>query len=93
VRVDDPWGPDADALVKEIAHSRGADQARCGVVLTTGSDTGAVLTMFDVGERIRREVGALVVAQLDQSHTDLAVGALVSERVDLVDFTAEGNDS
>jgi len=93
VAVDDPWGPDADALVKDIAHITGADQVGSGVILTTGPDAGAVLTMFDVGERIRREVGALVVAQLDQSHTDLAIGALVSERVDLLDLTSGGNDS
>ena len=88
VTLNDPWGPDADTLVKEISHSLGTDQAMSGVLLTSAADTGSVLTMFDVAERIRREVGILVVAQLDEVGTELAVGALVSERVDLVDLTA-----
>jgi anthraniloyl-CoA monooxygenase len=82
VTVSDPWGSAADTLVKEI----GADEALSGVLLSTAADTGSVLSMFDLAERIRREVGTLVVAQLDASATDLAVGALVTERVDLVDL-------
>jgi anthraniloyl-CoA monooxygenase len=82
VTVSDPWGSAADTLVKEI----GADEALSGVLLSTAGDTGSVLSMFDLAERIRREVGTLTVAQLDASATDLAVGALVTERVDLVDL-------
>ncbi|MEJ1109473.1 MULTISPECIES: FAD-dependent monooxygenase [unclassified Kribbella] len=82
VTLGDPWGFAADTLVKEI----GADEALSGVLLSTAADTGSVLTMFDLAERIRREAGTLVVARLDASATDLAVGALVTERVDLVDL-------
>lgn len=87
VTLGDPWASDADALVKEISAAAGTDQAMAGVVLTAAADTGSILTMFDVGERIRREVGTLVVARLGEGATELAVGALVSGRVDLVDLT------
>jgi anthraniloyl-CoA monooxygenase len=90
VTLDNPWGSQADALVKEISDALGTDRAMSGVVLSADTDPGSVLTMFDLGERIRREVGTLVVAQLDEGATDLAVGALVSERVDLVELTAGG---
>ncbi|GAA1619170.1 hypothetical protein GCM10009789_86180 [Kribbella sancticallisti] len=87
VRLTDPWGSDADALVKGVADAVGNDQAWSGVLLSAAPESGSVLTMFDVAERIRREVGALVVAQLDAGDTELAVAALVSERVDLVELT------
>jgi anthraniloyl-CoA monooxygenase len=93
VTLNDPWGSEADALVKEISDAVGTDRAMSGVILTAGADTGSVLTMFDVGERIRREVGTLVVARLDEGAIELAVGALVSERVDLVDLTTGGTRS
>jgi anthraniloyl-CoA monooxygenase len=89
----DPWGSDADALVKEISDAAGTDEATSGVVLTSAADPGSVLTMFDVAERIRREVGILVVARLGEGATELAAGALVSERVDLVDLTAGGAET
>lgn len=82
VVVDDPWGSGADTLVKDLA----SDEAISGVLVSAAADTGSVLTMFDVAERIRREVGTLVVARLDPAATELAVGALVTERVDLVDL-------
>lgn len=91
VDVDDPWSPQADVLIKDVSDALGSDHTRSGVVLTSAPDSGSVLTTLDVAERIRREVGTLVVAQLDQSHTDLAVGALVSERVDLVDLSTDGS--
>jgi anthraniloyl-CoA monooxygenase len=87
VTVEDPWGQEADVLVKQVAHQLGTDPPRRGVVLTCNADTGSVLTMLDVGERIRREAGALVVAQIEEDRSELAAGALVSGRVDLVDLT------
>jgi anthraniloyl-CoA monooxygenase len=87
VGLTDPWGSDADALVKEIADAIGNDHALSGVLLSSADDPGAALTMFDVAERIRRETGALAVASVDAGSTELAVAALVSERVDLVELT------
>jgi anthraniloyl-CoA monooxygenase len=85
--VTDPWATDADTLVKAVSDTA-TDPAMSGVILTTTGDPGSLLTMFDVAERIRREVGTLVVAQLPERYTDLAVGALVSERIDVVDLIA-----
>jgi anthraniloyl-CoA monooxygenase len=90
VEVEDAWSPEADTLIKDVADALGSQETKFGVVLTSAPDPGSVLTTLDVAERIRREVGTLVVAQLDPTHTDLAVGALVSERVDLVDLSAAG---
>jgi 2-polyprenyl-6-methoxyphenol hydroxylase-like FAD-dependent oxidoreductase len=87
VAVTDPWATDADTLVKAVSDTA-TDPAMSGVILTTTGDPGSLLTMFDVAERIRREVGTLVVAQLPERYTDLAVGALVSERIDVVDLIA-----
>jgi anthraniloyl-CoA monooxygenase len=75
VLVDDAWGPAADDLVKEASGR---------VLLTGGRDQAAVLTRFDVGERIRREAGALVVARVPGEHRELAAAALVSGRADAV---------
>jgi anthraniloyl-CoA monooxygenase len=85
VDVTDPWGAEADALVKDAAHRL----AGTGVLLTSESETGAVLTMLEVAERMRREVGTVVVAQVPKHRCDLAADALVSGRVDLVALDEE----
>jgi anthraniloyl-CoA monooxygenase len=87
VEVTDPWGAEADALVKDAAHRLGADGT--GVLLTSEHQGAAVLTMLDVAERMRREVGALVVARVPVEWRDTAVDALVSGRVDLVALDEE----
>jgi anthraniloyl-CoA monooxygenase len=84
VELADPWGPDADALVKDVAHQLGADPSASGVLLRCSPRTGRILTMFDVAERLRREVGALVVASVPEEHIGHAVDALASARADLV---------
>ena len=76
VDLDDPWGAEADVLVKEAGSG-------C-VELTSAADRESVLTMLDLGERIRRESGALVVARVPDEHRELGAAALVSGRVDLV---------
>lgn len=76
VDVDDPWGSDADDLVKSVDHGP--------VLLQSAPVRSAVLTMLDLGERIRREVGATVLATLPTSERDLAGAALISGRADVV---------
>jgi anthraniloyl-CoA monooxygenase len=76
VDLHDPWGAEADALVKDAGSG--------AVELTSAADRESVLTMLDLGERIRRESGALVVARLPGTHRDLGAAALVSGRADVV---------
>lgn len=77
--------PAADALVED-AVARSSISA--GVVaLTCADETGAVLTMFDLAERLRRRVD-VVAAIVAPTHRELAAAALASGRVDLVAFAA-----
>jgi anthraniloyl-CoA monooxygenase len=89
VELADPWGLDADALVKDVAHRLGADPTASGVLLRCDRGTGRILTMFDVAERLRREVGTLVVASVPEKHLGHAVDALASARADLVAIEEE----
>lgn len=83
VTMEDPWGEEADAMVKDVAgrigHGRGT-----GVLLRCAGDLPAVLTMCDTAERLRREVGTLVATAVPASLRDVAAAALVSGRTDLV---------
>lgn len=77
VEVSTAWADDADRLI-----------ARCvgnSVVWLTGrADRDAVLTRLDLGERMRRETGAVVVVEGPaQARGDLVAG-VVSLRTDLV---------
>jgi anthraniloyl-CoA monooxygenase len=76
VDVSDPWGPDADLLVKDAGDGP--------VLLTSGDQREAVLTMLDLGERIRRETGSFVVASVPGDEHALAAAALVAGRADSV---------
>lgn len=55
--------------------------------LTGSGEREATLDRLDVGERIRRTTGAIVVADVPADFRADAAGALASERVDLVAFT------
>ncbi|MDY6809902.1 MAG: FAD-dependent monooxygenase [Actinomycetota bacterium] len=81
------WGDEADDVV---ARSTGA----AVLWVTGGGDRDAVLTRLDLGERLRRETGAVVVVEAPaHAAGDLAAG-LVSLRTDLVSITdAVGRDS
>ncbi|WP_088318627.1 FAD-dependent monooxygenase [Kineosporia sp. R_H_3] len=88
VDVAEPWGARADGLVARTADAVRAAGAHA-VLLSCADDVGATLTMFDIGERMKRETGALVVARLDPKWRDLAADALVSGRTDLVTWASE----
>jgi anthraniloyl-CoA monooxygenase len=82
--VTDPWGPAGDAVVTRARQS-GAG----GFRFTGPSDRASVLTRMDLAERVRTEVGGLIVIEGPPgSRDDLAAG-LVSARADLVSFTGE----
>ncbi|MBG6098018.1 FAD-dependent monooxygenase [Nocardioides luteus] len=85
VDVRDPWGPEGDALVKQLATGIGQPAGR--VLLRAEDDLGSTLTMFDLGERLRRETGSVVAARVDERWTENAVAALASGRIDLVVHT------
>ena len=85
VDVRDPWGPEGDALVKQLATGIGHPTGR--VLLRAEDDLGSTLTMFDLGERLRRETGSVVAARVDERWTENAVAALASGRIDLVVHT------
>jgi anthraniloyl-CoA monooxygenase len=90
VDVPDAAGAEANALIKDAlvqpaAQGRGTD----GIVLLAPAEpagAGAVLTLFELAERIRRETGAAVAARVNRQWTEVAAAALASGRVDLVDL-------
>lgn len=82
VDLGDPWGPEGDLLVKQVASQ--SDFASTSVLLHSAADLGATLTMFDLGERLRREAGVVVAAQVPKQWTEHAAAALASGRIDLV---------
>lgn len=85
VTLDDPWGSEGDEALKSVDGAV-RDAVEPAVVLAAADDKGAVLTMFDLGERLRRELTVLVSARLSRRWTDLAADALASGRVDLIEI-------
>ncbi|TQS45217.1 FAD-dependent monooxygenase [Cryptosporangium phraense] len=78
VDLPDAWGASADALVGRV---------RGPVVLSCADAREPVLTLFDVGERLRREADSVVTARLDRRWAEFAASALASGRIDFVEFT------
>ena len=83
IDIPDAWGASADALLDRV-RSRTGDGP---VVVGAPGSSAAVLTMFDVAERLRRETGRVVAARVGRQWRELAASALASGRVDLVDLT------
>lgn len=82
VEVDDPWGAEADAMVKTLNDSMLIGWQ--GMWLTGPADRGSLLTRLDMGERLRMETAGLVVVDGPASNLeDLAAGVAVA-RTDLV---------
>lgn len=84
VKLDDPWGSEGDRLVADVTASFADNHSERALVLTADDHAGDILTMFDMGERFKREANVVVAARLSDQWTDLAAGALASGRVDLV---------
>jgi anthraniloyl-CoA monooxygenase len=85
--VSDPWGPAGDAIV---ARARDARQSGAGGFRFAGpADRPSVLTRMDLAERVRTEVGGLIVVDgPTELRDDLAAG-LVSGRADLICLTGK----
>jgi len=85
--LDDPWSAAGDAVVETARRHRAAGAA--GFRVVGPPDRGATLTRLDLAERLRSEVGGIVVvAGPPELRDDLAAG-LVSGRSDLVTWTGE----
>jgi anthraniloyl-CoA monooxygenase len=85
--VADPWSQAADAVVTRARRAReaGAD----GFRFTGPADRPSVLTRMDLAERVRIEVGGLIVVDGPAGLRDDFAAGLVSARADLVSLTGE----
>lgn len=89
VRVKAPhaWSDEAARIIAAAAEHVGAS-AR-DIVLSSDDDLDSVLTMCDVAERLRRELGATVGLRAAARWRELLATALVSGRADLVYVDAQ----
>ena len=84
----DPWSAAGDAVVGTARRRRAAGAAGFRVVGPPGRD--ATLTRLDLAERLRSEVGGIVVVEGPAELRDDLAAGLVSGRADLVTWTEEG---
>ena len=85
--VADPWGRAADAVVRRARRAREAGAG--GFRFTGPADRPSVLTRMDLAERVRTEVGGLIVVDGPAGLRDDLAAGLVSARADLVSLTEE----
>jgi anthraniloyl-CoA monooxygenase len=85
--VADPWGQAADAVVWRARRARAAGAG--GFRFTGPADRPSVLTRMDLAERVRTEVGGLIVVDGPAELRDDLAAGLVSARADLVSFNEE----
>ena len=85
--VADPWGQAADAVVRRARRARAAGAG--GFRFTGPADRPSVLTRMDLAERVRTEVGGLIVVDGPAGLCDDLAAGLVSARADLVSFNEE----
>lgn len=78
------WSADADTVIEQAGRAR--DAGALGFWLGGRNDRESVLDRLNVGERLRRATGGLVVAALPEALSADAAAALVSDRVDLVEL-------
>ncbi|MBC3193351.1 FAD-dependent monooxygenase [Pseudonocardia sp. C8] len=85
--VTDPWSDDGDAVVERARAARAAGAP--GFRFTGPGDRPAVLTRLDLAERVRMEVGGLIVVDAPAGLRDDLAAGLVSGRTDLVELIEE----
>ena len=85
--VADPWGQAADAVVRRARDARAAGAG--GFRFTGPADRPSVLTRMDLAERVRTEVGGLIVVDGPAGLRDDLAAGLVSARADLVSTNEE----
>jgi anthraniloyl-CoA monooxygenase len=84
VGFEDPWGPEAAALIEHIAALSGGPKR---IVELTGPDArGALLDRLALGERLRSELGVVVAVRCDRALLADAIDGLVAGRADLVEL-------
>jgi hypothetical protein len=85
--VTDPWSGAGDAVIGRARRAReaGAD----GFRLIGSAERPAVLTRIDLAERVRTEVGGLIIVDGPAGLREDLGAALASGRADLVSFTQE----
>ena len=85
--VADPWGEAAGAVVRRARRARAAGAG--GFRFTGPADRPSVLTRMDLAERVRTEVGGLIVVDGPAGLRDDLAAGLVSARANLVSFNEE----
>ena len=85
--VADPWGEAAGAVVRRARRARAAGAG--GFRFTGPADRPSVLTRMDLAERVRTEVGGLIVVDGPAGLRDDLAAGLVSARADLVSTNEE----
>lgn len=76
------WSAEADDVLRRVREWTGGPDDL--VLLSSDDDLDAVLTMCDVAERLRRELGVLVGVRADPRWDELIATAMVGGRVDLL---------
>ncbi|MFC4948772.1 FAD-dependent monooxygenase [Pseudonocardia sp. GCM10023141] len=84
----DPWSAAGDSVVAAARSRRAAGAA--GFRVVGPSDRDAVLTRLDLAERLRSEVGGIVVVEGPPGLRDDLAAGLVSGRADLVTWAEKG---
>jgi anthraniloyl-CoA monooxygenase len=84
--IGDPWGHDADVLVKHVNELVRSGWAGCWLAGPGEAvdDRGTVLTRLDLGERLRAETGGLTVVDGPATVLDDLAAGVVAGRADLV---------
>ena len=85
--VSDPWDESGDAVVAAARRARAAGAG--GFRFRGPPDRPAVLTRLDLAERVRTEVGGLIVVEGPAAVRDDLAAGLVSGRADLISYSEE----
>ncbi|MGN9787884.1 FAD-dependent monooxygenase [Nonomuraea sp. ZG12] len=86
----DPWD-EGEALIKHV-HDL-VQKGWQGCWLTGPEDHDSLLTRLEIGERLRNEIGALVVVEGPSSRMDDLAAGIASGRADLVYLTGGGDET
>jgi anthraniloyl-CoA monooxygenase len=86
----DPWD-EGEALIKHV-HDL-VQKGWQGCWLTGPEDHDSLLTRLEIGERLRNEIGALVVVEGPPSRMDDLAAGIASGRADLVYLTGGGDET
>lgn len=87
VGFDDPWGPEAEALIAEVGQLGGRPNR---IIQLIGPDArGALLDRLALGERLRAELGVVVAVRCDRAQLADVIDGLVAGRADLVELATQ----